>query len=106
MAAALVAVVKGYSIDDIERAAEIALEHQLGLTCDPVEGYVQIPCIERNAVAALRALESASLVELFGDRNSKISFDVVVETMRQTGLDLNRNYRETSQGGLARNYKE
>ena len=104
MGAALVATVKHLNNDQIERAAEIALEHHLGLTCDPILGYVQIPCIERNAVAALRAIESCSLAELFGKSQSKISFDLVVETMKQTGIDLKYEYRETSAGGLAKNY--
>ena len=104
MGAALVATVKHLNNDQIERAAEIALEHHLGLTCDPILGYVQIPCIERNAVAALRAIESCSLAELFGESQSKISFDLVVETMKQTGSDLKYEYRETSAGGLAKNY--
>ena len=104
MGAALVASVKHLNNDQIERAAEIALEHHLGLTCDPILGYVQIPCIERNAVAALRAIESCSLAELFGESQSKISFDLVVETMKQTGIDLKYEYRETSAGGLAKNY--
>ena len=104
MGAALVATVKHLNNDQIERAAEIALEHHLGLTCDPILGYVQIPCIQRNAVAALRAIESCSLAELFGESQSKISFDLVVETMKQTGIDLKYEYRETSAGGLAKNY--
>ena len=104
MGASLVATVKHLNNDQIERAAEIALEHHLGLTCDPILGYVQIPCIERNAVAALRAIESCSLAELFGESQSKISFDLVVETMKQTGIDLKYEYRETSAGGLAKNY--
>lgn len=91
-------------IDKVEYAAEIALEHHLGLTCDPVGGFVQIPCIERNAVAAHRAINASELASLLiGSR--KISFDLVVETMRQTGLDMNENYRETSLGGLAKYYK-
>lgn len=90
--------------DEVEYAAEVALEHQLGLTCDPVEGYVQIPCIERNAVAALRALDSANLAHiLFGSR--RISFDLIVQTMYETGKDINARYRETSEGGLATNFK-
>jgi len=88
----------------LEYAAEIALEHHLGLTCDPIKGYVQVPCIERNAVAAHRAINASELAFLLmGSR--KISFDMVVETMHQTGLDMNENYRETSLGGLAKNYK-
>lgn len=104
MAAAAVCRLFNAPNDEIEYAAEIALEHQLGLTCDPVCGYVQIPCIERNAVAALRALTSAELAKvLHGTR--KISFDLIVHTMYETGKDLNASYRETSEGGLAKNYK-
>ena len=105
MAAAAVAQLYGLSIDQIEYAAEIAMEHNLGLTCDPVGGLVQIPCIERNAVAAMRALSSVNLSRfLYATR--KISFDNVVETMYRTGLDLNEKYRETSHGGLAQIYAE
>jgi L-serine dehydratase len=90
-------------IDQIEYAAEVAMEHHLGLTCDPVCGLVQIPCIERNAVAAMRAINALSLANfLYGSR--KVSFDVVVETMYQTGKDLSHLYRETSEGGLAKLY--
>ena len=91
-------------IDQIEYAAEISLEHHLGLTCDPVCGLVQIPCIERNAVAAMRAINSLSLANFLSD-SRKISFDLVVETMYQTGIDLSHHYRETSEGGLAKLYK-
>ena len=105
MAAAAVAQLYGLSIDQIEYAAEIAMEHNLGLTCDPVGGLVQIPCIERNAVAAMRALSSVNLSRfLYATR--KISFDDVVATMYQTGLDLSEKYRETAHGGLAQIYKE
>ena len=104
MAAAALAELHGMGIDQIEYAAEIALEHHLGLTCDPVCGLVQIPCIERNAVAAMRAINALSLANfLSGSR--KISFDLVVETMYQTGKDLSHSYRETSEGGLAKLYK-
>ncbi len=104
MAAAAVGRLFGASMDEIEYAAEIALEHQLGLTCDPVGGYVQIPCIERNAVASLRALSAAQLAKvLVGTR--KITFDTVVETMYTTGKDLSARYRETAEGGLAAIYK-
>ena len=104
MAAAAVAQLYGLSIDQIEYAAEIAMEHNLGLTCDPVGGLVQIPCIERNAVAAMRALESVNLSRfLFETR--QISFDEVVATMYQTGRDMNEKYRETSHGGLAQMYR-
>lgn len=80
------------------------LEHQLGLTCDPVGGYVQIPCIERNAVAALRALDSADLADVLSGTR-KISFDLIVRTMYETGKDLDARYRETSEGGLATGYR-
>ncbi len=104
MAAAAVCTLFGGDADQTEYAAEIALEHQLGLTCDPICGYVQIPCIERNAVAAMRALESAELAKiLHGTR--KISFDLIVKTMYETGKDINARYRETSEGGLAAHYK-
>ena len=92
------------SIGQIEYAAEVALEHHLGLTCDPICGLVQIPCIERNAVAAMRAINALSLANfLSGTR--KISFDVVVRTMYQTGRDMSSKYRETADGGLAAMYK-
>ncbi len=105
MAAAAYCELFNHSLDKIEYASEIALEHHLGLTCDPIKGYVQIPCIERNAVAAHRAINASELAFLLmGSR--KISFDMVVETMRQTGLDMNEHYRETSIGGLAKHYKE
>ena len=104
MAAAAVATLFNSNSEEVEYAAEIALEHQLGLTCDPVEGYVQIPCIERNAVAAMRALDSARVARLLcGTR--RISFDMIVQTMYETGIDINARYRETSEGGLAANYK-
>lgn len=105
MAAAAVGSINHDNPDVIEYAAEIALEHQLGLTCDPVHGYVQIPCIERNAVAALRALESANLAHVLAGTR-KISFDLIVKTMYETGKDINSRYRETSEGGLASNYNK
>ena len=105
MAAAAVATLFGLNIDQIEYAAEIAMEHNLGLTCDPVNGLVQIPCIERNAVAAMRALSAVNLSR-FLYTTRKISFDEVVATMYRTGLDLNEKYRETSHGGLAQIYRE
>ena len=104
MAAAAVCAVFGRSLETTEYAAEIALEHQLGLTCDPVGGYVQIPCIERNAVAALRALDSADLADVLSGTR-KISFDLIARTMYETGKDLDARYRETSEGGLASGYK-
>ena len=101
MAAAALAELFEMGIDQIEYAAEVSLEHHLGLTCDPVCGLVQIPCIERNAVAAMRALNGLSLANfLTGTRN--ISFDMVVKTMYDTGRDINAHYRETSEGGLAK----
>ncbi|MDE6407333.1 MAG: L-serine ammonia-lyase, iron-sulfur-dependent, subunit alpha [Anaeroplasmataceae bacterium] len=106
MAAAFLSYLDGGSIDTIERASEIALEHHLGLTCDPIDGYVQIPCIERNAVAALRAIDAAKLASYLNSNESKISFDLVVETMLKTGHDLRTNYRETSEGGLAKTFYE
>lgn len=105
MAAAAWATLEGLSPDQVEYAAEIAMEHHLGLTCDPVNGYVQIPCIERNAVAALRAVDAAGLSYFLTD-SRKVSFDTVVKTMYQTGLDLSPSYKETSQGGLAYYYKD
>ncbi|MBE6796031.1 MAG: serine dehydratase [Ruminococcaceae bacterium] len=104
MAAAALAELHFMDLDQIEYAAENAMEHYLGLTCDPVCGLVQIPCIERNAVAAMRAINSLSLAN-FLTSTRKVKFDTVVETMYQTGKDLKHNYRETSEGGLAANYE-
>lgn len=104
MAAALYAHLSGYSIDQIEYAAEVAMEHHLGLTCDPIQGFVQIPCIERNAVAGLRAIDAARMAFYITDSH-KISFDMVVATMYQTGKDIDKKYRETSKGGLAKKYR-
>lgn len=101
MAAAAAGYLFGYDIDQIEYAAEIALEHHLGLTCDPICGLVQIPCIERNAVAAMRALNSANLA-FFLSSTRRISYDIVLKSMYHTGLDMNASYRETSEGGLAK----
>lgn len=100
MAAAALCELFRMGIGQIEYAAEVAMEHMLGLTCDPVCGLVQIPCIERNAVAAMRAINALSLAN-FLSTTRKISFDTVVETMYRTGKDLNAMYRETAQGGLA-----
>ena len=103
MAAGGLAALYGLNIDQIEYAAEIAMEHNLGLTCDPVKGLVQIPCIERNTVAAMRAISSVNLSRfLYSTR--KISFDEVVATMYRTGRDMDEKYRETSHGGLAQIY--
>lgn len=104
MAAAALAQLFGMDFDQIEYSAEVAMEHHLGLTCDPVDGLVQIPCIERNAVAAMRAINAVSLAG-FLTSSRQISFDTVVATMYQTGKDLNVRYRETSGGGLAKSYK-
>ena len=103
MAAAALCALMGLSIEETEYAAEIAMEHHLGLTCDPICGLVQIPCIERNAVAAKRAMDAFNLSGLLcGSRN--ISFDMVVRTMKETGLHISAKYRETSEGGLAKLY--
>jgi len=101
MAAGMAAFILGGSLDQIEYAAEMALEHHLGLTCDPVGGYVQIPCIERNATASVRALDAANYA-LFTDGHHTVSFDNVVAAMKQTGLDMKNEYKETSLGGLAK----
>jgi L-serine dehydratase len=104
MASAALCELFEMGIDQIEYAAEIAFEHHLGLTCDPICGLVQIPCIERNAVAAMRAINAMSLANfLSGSR--KISLDMVIKTMYETGKDLSHIYRETSEGGLAKLYK-
>ena len=103
MAAAAMCELMEFPIEQIEYAAEIAMEHHLGLTCDPVRGLVQIPCIERNAVAAMRAINALSLAN-FLTYTRKISFDVVVNTMYETGRDLFSKYRETGEGGLAKYY--
>ena len=105
MAAAGLAEVLGGTPEQVENAAEIALEHHLGMTCDPVGGLVQVPCIERNALAAVKAVTAASLA-LKGDGTHFVPLDACVETMRQTGLDMNEKYKETSLGGLAVNVPE
>jgi L-serine dehydratase len=101
MAAALLVHANGYPIDLIENAAEIALEHHLGMTCDPIGGYVQIPCIERNAVAAVDAYNAYLLASAGDPKKQKIHFDEVVEAMFETGKDMSTKYKETAQGGLA-----
>jgi len=103
MAAAALSELYQMSVNQIEYAAEIAIEHHLGLTCDPIKGLVQIPCIERNAVAAMRAINAVNLANFLSDTR-KISFDLVVQTMYETGLDLPKYYKETSEGGLAKLY--
>ena len=100
MASAMVAYLAGGTNEQIEYAAEIGLEHYLGMTCDPVGGYVQIPCIERNAISAKRAIDCSNYA-LLSDGNHYISLDHVIRTMKETGLDLHKKYRETSLGGLA-----
>jgi L-serine dehydratase len=104
MAAGIAAQIMGGSLRQIEYAAEMGFEHNLGLTCDPIMGYVQIPCIERNAIAAGKALECA-VYALFSDGGHKISFDEAVKTMAETGRDIQSAYRETGIGGLAKNWK-
>lgn len=101
MAAAAYAYLKQLDLDGVECAAEVAMEHSIGSTCDPVGGYVQIPCIERNAVAAIRAVTSARLAEYAHDTD-KVWFDEIVATMYKTGKDMRRGYRETAKGGLAK----
>ena len=103
MAAAALAELYKQNLDQVEYAAEVAMEHHLGLTCDPICGLVQIPCIERNAVAAMRAMNACNLSYfLTGSRN--ISYDMVCRAMHETGINLNTRFRETSEGGLARLY--
>ena len=102
MAAAGLAAVLGGTPEQVENAAEIALEHHLGMTCDPVRGLVQVPCIERNGLGAIKAVSAASLA-MRGDGVHLVSLDVCIETMRQTGVDMSEKYKETSLGGLAVN---
>ncbi len=104
MAAAAHAYLLDLSIEQIEYAAEIAMEHFLGLTCDPIDGYVQIPCIERNAVAGIRAINASELASFLSDTR-KISFDMIVNTMYQTGLDMHPKYKETAEAGMAYFYE-
>jgi len=105
MAAGGLAAALGGSNEQVENAAEIGMEHHLGMTCDPVGGLVQIPCIERNAFGAVKAINAASLA-LHGDGTHRVSLDQVVATMYQTGADMHAKYKETSQGGLAVNFTE
>lgn len=104
MAAGGLAEIFGLSAEQIEYAAEISLEHHLGLTCDPVNGLVQIPCIERNAVAAMRALNSLSLADFLSSTRT-VSLDTIIQTMYETGKDLSNRYKETSEAGMAKLYK-
>eukprot|EP00483_Globobulimina_turgida_P009497 UN09516 len=100
MAAAALCEVMGGDISQVTNAAEIAMEHSLGLTCDPIGGFVEIPCIERNALGAKRAVNAARLA-LYGDGTHMVSLDAVIKTMKETGHDMHRTYKETSLGGLA-----
>ncbi|MCF6302592.1 MAG: L-serine ammonia-lyase, iron-sulfur-dependent, subunit alpha, partial [Devosiaceae bacterium] len=100
MAAAAMCLAMGGSNAQIENAAEIALEHHLGMTCDPIKGLVQIPCIERNGMGAIKAVAAASLA-MHGDGSHKVSLDACIETMRVTGRDMDSRYKETSLGGLS-----
>jgi L-serine dehydratase len=105
MAAAGLCEVLGGTPEQVENAAEVGIEHNLGLTCDPVGGLVQIPCIERNAIASVKAINAARLA-LHGDGSHKVSLDKAIKTMRETGADMKTKYKETSRGGLAVNVIE
>lgn len=105
MAAAGLAEIMGGTPEQVENAAEIAMEHNLGLTCDPIGGLVQIPCIERNAIAAAKAINAAKMA-LWGDGQHRVSLDEVIITMRETGRDMSSKYKETAMGGLAVNVVE
>ena len=102
MAAAGMCAVMGGTPEQVENAAEIALEHHLGMTCDPIRGLVQVPCIERNGLGAIKAVSAASL-SLRGDGTHLVPLDAAIETMRQTGVDMSEKYKETALGGLAVN---
>ena len=104
MASAAIAEIYNLTVDQIECAAEVAMEHNLGLTCDPVLGLVQVPCIERNTMAAMRAFDSFCVAYYLAPMR-KIPFDVIVKTMYETGKDLNNKYLETARGGIAKNFK-
>ena len=105
MAAAGMCAILGGTAEQVENAAEIALEHNLGLTCDPVGGLVQVPCIERNAMGAVKAINAARMA-MKGDGQHYVSLDNVIKTMRETGADMKTKYKETSRGGLAVNVIE
>jgi L-serine dehydratase len=105
MAAAGLTAALGGSMSQVENAAEIGMEHNLGLTCDPVGGLVQVPCIERNAMGATKAINAARIA-LRGDGQHSVSLDQVIKTMRETGVDMKTKYKETSRGGLAVNVIE
>jgi L-serine dehydratase len=102
MAAGALAEVMGGTPGQVENAAEIGMEHNLGLTCDPIGGLVQVPCIERNAMGAVKAINAASLA-LRGDGGHRVPLDAVIKTMYETGRDMMSKYKETSLGGLAVN---
>lgn len=104
MGAAALAELFDMDLEQIEYAAEVAMEHHLGLTCDPIRGLVQIPCIERNAVGAMRSIQAVNLANFLSDTR-KISFDLVIQTMYETGRDMSKIYRETAEGGLAKLYQ-
>jgi L-serine dehydratase len=101
MAAGGLAAAMGGANEQVENAAEIGMEHNLGLTCDPIRGLVQVPCIERNTMGAVKAVNAARLAVLYGDGTHRVALDRVIETMRQTGIDMQSKYKETSLGGLA-----
>jgi L-serine dehydratase len=105
MAAGALCEVLGGSVNQVENAAEIGMEHNLGLTCDPIGGLVQVPCIERNAMGSVKAINAARMA-LRGDGQHFVSLDKVIRTMRQTGADMNNKYQETARGGLAVNIIE
>ena len=105
MAAGGLVAALGGTNEQVENAAEIGMEHNLGLTCDPVGGLVQIPCIERNAMGSVKAINAARIA-LRGDGSHKVSLDRVIKTMRETGADMKTKYKETSRGGLAINVIE
>ena len=105
MASGALAAVLGGTPEQVENAAEIGMEHNLGLTCDPVGGLVQVPCIERNAMAAVKAINAARMA-LRGDGKHFVSLDRVIKTMRDTGRDMKTKYKETARGGLAVNVIE
>ena len=105
MAAAGLAEILGGTPEQVENAAEIAMEHSLGLTCDPIAGLVQIPCIERNAIASVKAITAARMA-LRGDGTHHVSLDKAIKTMRETGADMKDKYKETARGGLALNIVE
>ena len=103
MAAGMASYLFGGNLQQIDYAAEMGLEHHLGMTCDPIAGYVQVPCIERNAMAAIRAIDAAEYTS-YTDGAHKVSFDEIIQTMVETGKDMNTKYKETSLGGLAKRY--